>query len=433
MFMPVALLAAPSISSVSGTISHGQTITITGTSFGTHAKYSTSQKNYLCRFYDDFESGSINYTSGNWDAGSSDDASIVTNVNRPGSTYSVRQGNRSGGIGHEADGSQTKLYVSAWRYIGSQRTVPDYTNQKWFRFWKPNYGTPDLLFMLYDSEWTQGTVVYYMENASDANKWFDYMGTHLNSWHHYEVWVDKGNVVRAWYDGQLVEEASNVNWSTWTCGTTMFDFFHANMSGQTTGYAYLDDAYISHTQARVMIGNASTFGASNHREIQVPSAWGTSSISVKFNKGSYLAGETVYLYVIDENGAVNSAGYPVTIGQSQGSSADTTSPVIQITGPTTNTTYQTTSSSVAISGTSSDNVGVTSVSWTNNRGGSGSASGTTSWSVSGIALLQGDNIITATARDAAGNTANDSITITYSIPDATPPTQPSGVTIQIIQ
>src|SRR5207245_5784955 len=44
---------------------------------------------------------------------------------------------------------------------------------------------------------------------------------------------------------------------------------------------------------------------------------------------------------------------------------------------------------------------------------------TTSWSTSGIVLQPGINVLTVTARDAAGNTATASVTATF---DATPPT-----------
>ena len=40
--------------------------------------------------------------------------------------------------------------------------------------------------------------------------------------------------------------------------------------------------------------------------------------------------------------------------------------------------------------------------------------------MSGIALLSGSNVLTVTARDAAGNTSTDTLTVTYT-PPATPP------------
>jgi hypothetical protein len=69
-----------------------------------------------------------------------------------------------------------------------------------------------------------------------------------------------------------------------------------------------------------------------------------------------------------------------------------------------------------LAGVAADNVGVTSVTWANSRGGSGSASGTANWSVASIALQPGDNVITVTARDAAGNQRTAALTVAYAAP-----------------
>src|SRR5438552_1500221 len=98
--------------------------------------------------------------------------------------------------------------------------------------------------------------------------------------------------------------------------------------------------------------------------------------------------------------------------------ADTTKPTIAVTSPTSGPAYTTASSSLTLQGMASDNVGVTQVTWTNSRGGSGTATGSTSWTASGVALQSGSNVLTVTARDAAGNTGTASITATY---DNTPP------------
>jgi hypothetical protein len=56
--------------------------------------------------------------------------------------------------------------------------------------------------------------------------------------------------------------------------------------------------------------------------------------------------------------------------------------------------------------------GLINVTWTNNRGGSGTASGTDTWTISNLPLQCGnDNIIAVTAKDAAGNTATDALTV----------------------
>jgi hypothetical protein len=94
--------------------------------------------------------------------------------------------------------------------------------------------------------------------------------------------------------------------------------------------------------------------------------------------------------------------------------ADTTAPTVTITGPTSAATYTASASTITLAGTASDNVGVTQVTWVNSRGGSGTATGTTSWSVASVALQPGSNVLTVTARDAAGNTATDVITVSVS-------------------
>ena len=75
-----------------------------------------------------------------------------------------------------------------------------------------------------------------------------------------------------------------------------------------------------------------------------------------------------------------------------------TAPTVAITSPTSNPTYTTSSSSLTLGGAASDNVGVTQVTWANSLGGSGTASGTTSWTASGIALQIGTNVLTVTAK-----------------------------------
>lgn len=92
--------------------------------------------------------------------------------------------------------------------------------------------------------------------------------------------------------------------------------------------------------------------------------------------------------------------------------ADGSAPTVTITSPTSNPTLSTGNATVTLGGNASDDTGVTQVTWANSRGGSGTASGTTSWSVGGIVLQSGSNVLTVTARDAAGNTSTDTLTVT---------------------
>ncbi|MBW2058654.1 MAG: hypothetical protein JRJ26_14260, partial [Deltaproteobacteria bacterium] len=90
---------------------------------------------------------------------------------------------------------------------------------------------------------------------------------------------------------------------------------------------------------------------------------------------------------------------------------------VSITSPTSGPTYSTTGGVISLGGTAGDDVGVVEVTWSNDRGGSGTCSGTTSWTVENITLAEGSNVITVTARDADGNTVTDTLTVNYT-PDS---------------
>jgi len=96
---------------------------------------------------------------------------------------------------------------------------------------------------------------------------------------------------------------------------------------------------------------------------------------------------------------------------------DSTVPTCTIISPTRDPTYSTNVATIDLSGTASDDIGVSAVTWNNAAtGASGSASGTMSWAITGIGLNVGSNLITVTVRDAAGNIGVDSITVTYAPP-----------------
>jgi len=96
-----------------------------------------------------------------------------------------------------------------------------------------------------------------------------------------------------------------------------------------------------------------------------------------------------------------------------GIGSDTTPPTVAITAPTPNPIYNTSSFALTLRGIASDNVGVSQVTWTNSAGGgSGTASGTTSWTASGIVLQVGTNVLTVTAWDGSTNSAMATLTVT---------------------
>jgi hypothetical protein len=133
---------------------------------------------------------------------------------------------------------------------------------------------------------------------------------------------------------------------------------------------------------------------------------------------------TTYGYRVrtrDGSANQNTGDWSIPESATTSSVPDTTPPTATIRGPTSSPSYTTAGATIDIGGTAWDNIDVTQVSWSNDRGGSGPCDGTTDWSKTGISLRPGPNAITVTAKDAAGNSGTDTLTVTYTPPDTTPP------------
>jgi dihydroxyacetone kinase DhaKLM complex PTS-EIIA-like component DhaM len=98
---------------------------------------------------------------------------------------------------------------------------------------------------------------------------------------------------------------------------------------------------------------------------------------------------------------------------------DVTVPIVGILSPVEADTYSTDSPIVTIAGNASDDRGLQKVAWRNSTGGSGEANGTAKWSIDAVALTVGQNIITVTATDDAGNEGQAVITVTRTKPSPT--------------
>ena len=84
--------------------------------------------------------------------------------------------------------------------------------------------------------------------------------------------------------------------------------------GDTTA-VFIDDMYIDNTRAHIEIGNNPIYTSSNHREMQIPISWSSAGNNIQFtvNKGSFASGESVYLFVVNENGAVSPGYGPIVM------------------------------------------------------------------------------------------------------------------------
>ena len=112
---------------------------------------------------------------------------------------------------------------------------------------------------------------------------------------------------------------------------------------------------------------------------------------------------------------------------------DLSPPAVSIESPTSGSSYLTGSSTESLGGTASDDRGVVAVTWQNlATSATGSALGTTNWSVNGVSLVSGLNELVVSAYDAAGNVGTDTLAITYDPNLDTDPPVISNVTVDSV-
>jgi predicted esterase len=127
--------------------------------------------------------------------------------------------------------------------------------------------------------------------------------------------------------------------------------------------------------------------------------------------------------------------FPWLVSQMRGGSGSPLPPVLRITSPTAAAALSTEAPMIDLAG-SADNDGepIESVSWDRVGGAAGAATGTTAWSVDGIALAEGANLLRVTATTPSGHAAwgghttfNDALRVTRT----GPPPQPGTVVAAI--
>lgn len=204
---------------------------------------------------------------------------------------------------------------------------------------------------------------------------------------------------------------------------------YARMYGQPNNWRYFADVYLDYSRARVILGNAATYAASTVREVQIPTSWSSSSITLAVNLGRFADGQPAYVYVVDSDGRVNANGFRVTAaGTAPPAPGDTVAPTTTLTSPTGGSTV---SNTVSLSASASDNVGVAAVQFKVDGANVGAEDATAPYSVSWntTTVADGSHVVTAVARDAAGNSGTSSpVTVTVGNTSEPPPPPPPNTT-----
>lgn len=330
--------AAPGNISVSGIVSGGQTISITGSDFGTKTQGPPE-------LWDNFESA----TNGSALTGRVPTIGSVawgTLGNPVASTSNHRTNSTTSYFGDFSNG----VYNNSVYYLRTETTTGA---KKYFSFWwrggragdtwsrnmKPwqHFGSGSDQPMYYIGDGTGDGDPGFRSNVIDntsslAREGSSYgcgnMESKENQWIRWEgyivlsdpgvqngrmeVWLSQpGTITRS----NCIHHPTAVTRST-SNGFRQWAFGEYMDTAGGDSIVYMDDIYIDNTLARVELCDTSTWSTVTHCEVQPQTAWSTTSITTTVNTGSFQTDQTAYLYVVDANGDANATGYEVTIEES---------------------------------------------------------------------------------------------------------------------
>ena len=219
---------------------------------------------------------------------------------------------------YDLQGTQFNRNTKPWIEYGTEGYFPLIYNG----FGNPDYSDGGLRDSIQDDPMPSGSTEWGGTNLSSIE----------NEWVRFEVWAVQSTpnvsdgTLRTWvhrpYAGSpsIVLDLDNSNrmmrtgssqWTQWHFGSYIArDVDPYGGGGPVDVYTYTDDIYFDVTRARVEVGNASTWAGCTQREIQRPTAWTGSSITITANKGSFSSFSGKYVYVVDSTG-VNSNGYAI--------------------------------------------------------------------------------------------------------------------------
>jgi hypothetical protein len=171
-----------------------------------------------------------------------------------------------------------------------------------------------------------GTVPYSERYNMNSAGW-SYSNT-SNRFNRWEFWIElnapyteSNGIIKIWVDGILGVNSNSYRHRYVDGEYIDFRIGHMAQGFTSSAEVWIDDLYISTTQARGELGDNIDYSSCTHREVQIPLSWSNNSISLTINSGSFSNCDSLYLFIIDKNGYVSdedsvrngSQGFPVRL------------------------------------------------------------------------------------------------------------------------
>ena len=327
LLIPSSALAAPTISSVTGTITHGQSVVVSGTGYETKSPAAPLR----WATFDTTSNGNSTGQGTTWNqiqnmAWDSDEG--YNGAGMKGTAGNGVWTMRIDSTSPSWNAANQKFYICR-REKKNFFPSGDGNNFKSWRVW-PAGGTG----------YSNGTIGehngrIYVEGIGTESGYWANAKTNTSNWVHKELFVKassangvKDGTLRERFDGVdkhsgTIISKSDVAPASWVSHYVVHGVAANKSSWNPTAWSssnnfWADDLYVDTTWQRVMIGDASTFSACRKFGFIVPSAWSATSITgtLQFHSQDFPAQTTAYAYVFDTTNTPNTTGKSIVIGGS---------------------------------------------------------------------------------------------------------------------
>lgn len=336
------LMAAPTVTQISGPLDHNATITISGSGFGTKATAPPVV----------WDNASGSKLSAKWDGAwpsllpgyNTDYYSPMRGIEPPHSRDTryiagAHAANTGADSGYDVlvykvvslKSLPANIYVSyyqriddAWHFGGDNNLktfdysegAGPYSNKQWYIM----YG------ILHPSSRTDAGIQWCINgqqlsnpDLNGHNAWFDpAVNPTAGKWSKVEIAIkataQNDGYVTVWENGHQV--LHYVGPTDKFAGTqrTIAVGGYARMQGFPSNWRYFDDVYVDTSFSRIVLADKPVLSQATILENQIPNTWSDGSISATVNLGKFTQGQAVYLFVVDSNGTASATGLPLTAG-----------------------------------------------------------------------------------------------------------------------
>lgn len=356
LVLAASSVSAQTISGVSGTLTQGSTITLTGSAFGT--------KSAAAPLKFDLMNGTVGQRADarGWIVEDRTSLPVLVNTNLRGAAgettvmslpHDIVGGtDNTGWFGYGEDGAVVNLtaasipnerpfpqraFVATWVKCAGPSSTPA-ENNKILRFHSADgsstnagfasaaWQTPSEVWGYFSSgtgAWAVGTLDFsyphrlaieanpQIQNDDTADVWFQ-----LKFATDFSPNAGEGQL-HMWWNGTMYSNETGKTWPNSSVANWGWETQYLSPPGPDATPApsvnYFDDMYFDDTWARIEMGNNATYDLNTHTEMQVPITWSSTSATFTLNRGTFGATDDVYLFLCDSDGDCSS-GFAVTLG-----------------------------------------------------------------------------------------------------------------------